>query len=66
MQQSSNFEKKIGETSEKIASLGRTCKKGVIMGHAQNNKLFWQKEQKQIISFQKLFILSKYNGLAEL
>ena len=32
------------------------------MSHAQNKKtIFWQKYQKQIISFQKLFILSKYH-----
>ena len=36
-------------------------RKGIIMGQAQNKKLFFfQKKQKQIISFQKFFILSKY------
>ena len=36
-------------------------KKRVIMGHSHNEKqFFWQKWQKQIISFQKHFILSKY------
>ena len=32
------------------------------MGHAQDEKnFFWQKYQKQIISFQQIFILSKYH-----
>ena len=32
------------------------------MDHAQNQKqFFWQKQQKQIISFQKSFILSKHH-----
>ena len=32
------------------------------MGHAQNKKqFFFQKQQKQILSFQNLFILTKYH-----
>ena len=30
------------------------------MGHTQNKNIFFQKQQKQCISFPKLFILSKY------
>ena len=36
------------------------CKNGVPMGHAQNKKLF-QKLQNQILSFQTLFVLTKYH-----
>ena len=37
-------------------------RKGFSMDHVHNEKqFFWQKQQKQIISFQKLFVL--YHGL---
>ena len=37
------------------------------MGHTQNKKqFFFQKQQNQILSFQNLFILTKYCVLAEL
>ena len=31
------------------------------MSHAQNKKQFFQKQQNQILSFQNLFILTKYH-----
>ena len=36
-------------------------KNGVPMGHIQNKNNFFEKQQKQILSFQNLFILSKYH-----
>ena len=36
-------------------------KKGVTIGHAQNKNFCFQKQQNQIISFQKLFILTKHH-----
>ena len=59
----SSSEKKVGKTSYKLFFEPNLHKKGIIKGHAQNKKniFFWQKWQKQIIIFQKLFTLSKYN-----
>ena len=53
------LKKKVGK---KIAFFGANLhKKEVIMGSAQDGKFFFGRNQKFIISFQKVFILSKYH-----
>ena len=61
--------KKTRKTSKRMLFGPNLHKKCVITGHAQNEKQYFrQKQQKQIMSYQKLFILLKYhkNVLAEL
>ena len=41
MLQSSYYEKENGETSKKLLFWIQIAQKGVIMGHSQNEKLFW-------------------------
>ena len=61
MLQSSSSEKKLVKPLQNWFFGPNLHKEGVIMGHAQGGKkFFWQKYQKKIISFQKVFILSKY------
>ena len=51
-------EKKIGKTVKNCSCLN---KNRASRGHAQNEaQFFFWKQQKEIISFQELFILSKY------
>ena len=54
--------KKVGKTSSKLVFWTQFAQKRGHYGHAQGGKnFFWQKYQKKIISFQKVFILSKYH-----
>ena len=63
-------QKKIGTTSKNCPFFFRTPfgqKQRASIPHAQSSSLFlWKKQQKEIISFQELFTLSKYQVLTEL
>ena len=57
--------KKAGKTSQNYFFGPNFHRKWVILGHDQDGKNFegGEKQQKQIVSFQKIFILSKYHML---